>query len=98
MPTTRSISATSSNPASPGRRRGSIDVKARVVSSARGTRWLVEGWRLFRAAPLGWLAAVFCHWLLMPLISLVPVAGIALAAVLVPAFSVGFMAVARAAG
>jgi hypothetical protein len=73
-------------------------VKARVVSSARGARWLIEGWRLFRAAPLGWLAAVFAYWLLMTLISLVPFAGIAIAAVLVPAFSVGFMAVARAAG
>jgi hypothetical protein len=73
-------------------------VKARVVSAAQGGRWLVEGWRLFRAAPLGWLAAVFAYWLLMTLVSLVPFAGVALAAVLVPAFSLGFMAVARAAG
>jgi hypothetical protein len=73
-------------------------VKARIVPSAHGARWLIEGWRLFRAAPLGWLAAVFAYWLLMTLISLVPIAGIVIAAVLVPAFSVGFMAVARAAG
>lgn len=73
-------------------------MKARIVSSAHGARWLIEGWRLFRAAPLGWLAAVFAYWLLMTLISLLPIAGIVIAAVLVPAFSVGFMAVARAAG
>jgi hypothetical protein len=72
-------------------------MQARIVSAARGARWLGEGWRLFRVAPLGWLAAVFGYWLLMTLVSLVPFAGVAAAAVLVPAFSVGFMAVARAA-
>lgn len=72
-------------------------MQARIVGTARGARWLGEGWQLFRAAPLGWLALVFAYWLIMTLISLVPYAGIALAAVLVPAFSVGFMAAARAA-
>jgi len=61
-------------------------------------RWLAEGWRLFRAAPLGWLAAVFGYWLLMSIVSLVPLVGVPAAAILVPAFSVGFMALARAAG
>jgi hypothetical protein len=71
-------------------------MQARIVSAARGARWLGEGWRLFRGAPLGWLAAVFGYWLIMTLISVVPLAGIAVAAILVPAFSVGFMAIARA--
>src|SRR5207248_3761540 len=73
-------------------------MQARIVETARGARWLAEGWRLFRAAPLGWLAAVFGYWLLMTLISLVPFVGVAAAAVLVPGFSVGLMALARAAG
>jgi len=73
-------------------------MQARIVAATRGARWLAEGWRLFRAAPLGWLAAVFGYWLLMTLVSLVPFVGVAAAAVLVPAFSVGFMALARAAG
>jgi hypothetical protein len=72
-------------------------VKARIVPTAQGARWLIDGWRLFRAAPLGWLAAVFAYWFLMTVISLVPIVGIAIASVLVPAFSVGFMALARAA-
>jgi hypothetical protein len=72
-------------------------MQARIVGARRGARWLAEGWRLFRVAPLGWLAAVFGYWLLMTLVSLVPLVGVAAAAVLVPAFSVGFMAVARAA-
>jgi hypothetical protein len=72
-------------------------VQARIVGAARGARWLGEGWQLFRVAPLGWLALVFAYWLIMTLVSLVPYAGIAAASVLVPAFSVGFMAAARAA-
>lgn len=72
-------------------------MQARIVGAARGARWLGEGWQLFRAAPLGWLALVFAYWLIMTIVSLVPYAGIAAAAVLVPAFSVGFMAAARAA-
>jgi hypothetical protein len=73
-------------------------MQARIVSSRRGAGWLAEGWRLFRAAPLGWLAAVFGYWLLMSMVSLLPLIGAAAAAILVPPFSVGFMALARAAG
>ncbi len=72
-------------------------MQARVVGAGRGLHWLAEGWRLFRAAPLGWLALVFTYWLMMTLISLAPYVGVAAASVLVPAFSVGFMAAARAA-
>jgi hypothetical protein len=72
-------------------------MKARVVPSARGLRWLTEGWRMFRVAPLGWLALVFGYWLAMTILSLVPVIGLAAASILVPVFSVGFMAASRAA-
>ena len=72
-------------------------MQARIVNTASGARWLAEGWRLFRSAPLGWIAMVFAYWLLMTLVSVVPVLGVAAASILVPAFSVGFMAAARAA-
>ena len=72
-------------------------MQARIVSTPQGARWLADGWRLFRVAPLGWLALVFAYWLLMTVVSIVPLAGVAAASVLVPAFSVGFMAAARAA-
>ena len=72
-------------------------MQARIVGAARGARWLGEGWQLFRAGPLGWLALVFAYWLIMTIVSLVPYAGIAAASIMVPAFSVGFMAAARAA-
>ena len=72
-------------------------MRARIVAARRGARWLGEGWQLFRAAPLGWLALVFAYWLIMTIVAFIPYAGSAVAAILVPAFSVGFMAAGRAA-
>ena len=72
-------------------------MQARIVEARRGAIWLADGWRLFRAAPLGWLALVFAYWIIMTLASVLPIIGVAAASVMVPAFSVGFMAAARAA-
>jgi hypothetical protein len=72
-------------------------MQARVVAARQGAVWLADGWRLFRAAPLGWLALVFAYWIIMTLASVVPLIGVAAASIMVPAFSVGFMAAARAA-
>jgi len=52
---------------------------------------------MFKAAPLGWLALVFAYWLIMTVASVLPLVGVAVASIAVPAFSVGFMAAARAA-
>jgi hypothetical protein len=71
-------------------------MQARVVAPLRGAQWLLHGWRLFAAAPLGWLALVFVYWVSMMVLSLLPF-GAAAAPLLVPAFSVGFMAAGRAA-
>lgn len=71
-------------------------MRARIVSVAQGVRWLATGWRLFRSAPFGWLTATFAYWFVMSLVSLVPGVGGVVAIVLVPAFTVGFMALARA--
>jgi hypothetical protein len=70
-------------------------MKSHVVSVARGARWLLEGWRLFRVAPASWLALVFAYWMLMTAVSLVPLLGVIAAMVLIPGFSVGFMAASR---
>jgi hypothetical protein len=72
-------------------------VKARVVAPARGAYWLVEGWRMFRAAPLGWLVMVFAYLMTSMLVSVLPLVGPAAVSLLVPAISVGFMAASRAA-
>jgi hypothetical protein len=76
---------------------GELRTQVRVVAAARGVRWLAEGWRFFRAAPLGWTALVFGYLLLMMVAWSIPVAGMIAAAVFTPSFSVSFMAVARAA-
>ena len=73
-----------------------MSVRARVVPAVQGARWLASGWRLFRGAPFAWLAATLAYWVTMSLVSLVPLVGGAAAIALVPAFTVGFMALARA--
>jgi len=70
-------------------------MSARVVSFSSGARWVADGWRLFRVSPALWLALVFSYWMIMTTVSLVPVIGLAAAMLLIPAFSVGFMAASR---
>jgi hypothetical protein len=72
-------------------------MQARIVPAWRGVRWLAEGWRTFRAAPLGWLSLVFVYLFGTQLLALVPVVGVVVALVAVPGLSVGMMGAARAA-
>jgi hypothetical protein len=72
-------------------------MQARIVRAAQGVRWLGEGWRLFRVAPLAWLALACVYLLGTNLLALVPVAGFVAALVIVPALTVGMMGAARAA-
>jgi hypothetical protein len=72
-------------------------VNARVVLPARGLAWLAEGWRMFRAAPFGWLVLVFAYLMGTMVLSAVRFVGPLAVALLVPALSVGFMAASRAA-
>jgi len=72
-------------------------MQARIVQSSNGARWLAEGWRLFRMAPLGWFALVFAYLILTNLVMLVPFVGVGAFLVLYPPLSVGLMAAARAA-
>jgi hypothetical protein len=72
-------------------------VRARIVPASQGLRWLAEGWGIFRAAPLGWLALVFVYLFSTQVVALVPVVGLVAALVAVPGLSVGLMGAARAA-
>jgi len=74
---------------------GDVSVQARLVPGSRGWRWLADGWKLFRAAPLSWIALVFGYWMLMTVVSIVPLVGVVAVLVLVPGFSVAFMAASR---
>src|SRR5258708_37783778 len=60
-------------------------VQARIVEAGRGARWLADGWRLVRAAPGGWLAAIFGSWLLLARGSAPAPLGVAAAAAAGPA-------------
>ncbi len=72
-------------------------MNARVVTPMHGARWLAAGWRMFRVAPFGWLVLVFAYLMATMLLSAFPLLGPVAVSVLVPAFSVGFMAASRAA-
>jgi hypothetical protein len=72
-------------------------MQARIVPAARGARWLGEGWRMFRAAPLGWLSLVFVYLFGTQVVALVPVVGVVVALLAVPGLTVGMMGAARAA-
>jgi hypothetical protein len=72
-------------------------VNARVVTPLQGARWLAAGWRMFRAAPLGWLVLVFAYLMATMLLSAFPLVGQVAVPLLAPAISVGFMAASRAA-
>jgi hypothetical protein len=72
-------------------------MQARIVAAARGARWLGEGWSLFRRAPLGWLLLVFAYLAITQFLAMLPRVGSAIAAILIPGFTLGFMAVSRAA-
>jgi hypothetical protein len=72
-------------------------MQARIVATSRGASWLVEGVRLFIAAPFSWLFMVAAYYFLVLVASIVPVLGFIAVGLTTPAFSVGFMAIARAA-
>lgn len=72
-------------------------MQARIATPLQGARWLAHGWRIFKAAPLGWLAMVFAYTIFMTVVSVVPILGVVAATMMVPGFSVGFMAASRAA-
>lgn len=74
-----------------------MTTQAQIVPAGHGLGWLAQGWRLFRVAPFAWLLLVFSYWFLMTLVSVLPLIGVVAASVLVPPFSVGFMAASRAA-
>lgn len=72
-------------------------MKARLADARQGVRWLAEGWRLFRAAPLAWAGALLGGFALLLVLGRVPLVGAPLFVVLTPTLWAAFMAVARAA-
>jgi len=72
-------------------------MRPQVLPPTRGAAWLAEGWRLFQSAPLSWIALVLAYWVIMSVISMIPIAGVVAVTTLVPGLAAGFMSVAQAA-
>jgi hypothetical protein len=67
----------------------------RIVASRNGWEWLKEGVRLFARGPFTWVFAVFAYWALMLGTKALPQVAGFLLSLLMPAFAVSFMALAR---
>lgn len=66
-------------------------MQARRLPACRGWNWIVEGFRLFRGNPALLTFLVFGYWLTLVFLNLVPILGVVLAPLCVPALSVGVM-------
>ena len=66
-------------------------MQARRLPAIRGWNWIVEGFRLFRTNPALLTFLVFGYWLTLVFLNLVPLIGVVLAPLCVPALSVGVM-------
>jgi hypothetical protein len=71
-------------------------MQARRLPAIRGWNWIVEGFRLFRNNPALLTFLVFGYWLTLVFLNLVPLLGVVLAPLCVPALSVGVMNGCRA--
>lgn len=71
-------------------------MNARVVTPMHGLRWILEGFRTFVSAPVGWFALAFGYLLITMVLSVVPVVGALSGLILYPTFTVGFMVASRA--
>jgi hypothetical protein len=71
-------------------------MQARQLPAVRGWNWIVEGFRLFRTNPALLTFLVFGYWLTLVFLNLVPLLGVVLAPLCVPALSVGVMNGCRA--
>ncbi|MCC7059059.1 MAG: hypothetical protein IT508_02375 [Burkholderiaceae bacterium] len=71
-------------------------MQARQLPAIRGWNWIVDGFRLFRTNPALLTFLVFGYWLVLIFLNLVPLLGMVLAPLCVPALSVGVMNGCRA--
>lgn len=67
-----------------------------AVAAGRGVHWWSEGWRLFTAAPLPWLAIAAVYFVLVVTVAMVPVVGAPATSLLLPILAGGALAGARA--
>lgn len=65
--------------------------RGRAVEAGRGSAWWGEGWRLFRAAPGGWLGILVVYLLIVVGLSAIPWLGQVASGLLAPVLAAGVM-------
>jgi hypothetical protein len=68
-----------------------LPIAARAVPASSGIHWIVGGFRLFRQAPVMWIATVLVFLLIPIVLQYLPLVGPMLFILLYPVFFAGFM-------
>lgn len=71
-------------------------MEARKVDAGQGWQWIVEGFGLFRKNPPIWIALFVAYFLIVIVVSIIPVVGPLVMTLLAPVFTAGFMLACRA--
>jgi hypothetical protein len=66
-------------------------VQPKIVPATEGWRWVLHGFALLRAYPGFWLLLLFFYWLALMLVGSLPVVGVVVLLLTVPALAAGFM-------
>jgi uncharacterized membrane protein len=70
-------------------------MEARQVSAGQGWRWIVDGFALFRKNPPIWIALFLIYFVMLVVVSMVPLVGPLTMSLLAPVFTAGFMLACR---
>jgi len=70
-------------------------MQALTLSASHGWRWLAGGFRLFRRNHLMLTFLIISYWLLMGIVNMIPVLGMVVSTLCIPAFSVSLMNACR---
>lgn len=71
-------------------------MEVRKVVAGRGWRWIVDGFALFKKNPPIWIALFVAYFLIVVVVSIIPVVGPLVMSLLAPVFTAGFMLACRA--
>jgi uncharacterized membrane protein len=77
-------------------RAGEMLVTPNAVEAGRGWGWIQDAWGLFKQAPWAWIGALLLFYLIVIVVSLVPLVGGLATTVLGPMFTAGLMLGAQA--
>jgi uncharacterized membrane protein len=75
---------------------GEVLAAPNAVDAGRGWGWIQDAWGLFKQAPWAWIGAVLLFYLIVILVSLVPLIGGLATTILGPMFTAGLMLGAQA--